>query len=227
MRRDPRGSARERYSAHAPAEALGRDGVRFRRLRRFLLRARARLRFRPAWNFGNCRLHHWMLAMYEERAQEEVWGADPEALIASGIAFPQGAREESRGRLRHRRKVEFLELLETSRMGHARGHGARRRSPGRLPHVPAAQVAVRGHRRLARCSGCARRAALPWSPGRSSFRVQGARHAGGARRRQISRREVEPQPGLPRAALGAPAGTESRNARSANAQGALELTIAP
>src|SRR5260370_38543655 len=43
-----------------------------------------------AWNFGNLQVHHWMLAMYEERAQEEVWGADPEALIASGIAFPQG-----------------------------------------------------------------------------------------------------------------------------------------
>ena len=43
-----------------------------------------------AWNFGNLQVHHWMLAMYEERAQEEVWGADPEVLIASGIAFPQG-----------------------------------------------------------------------------------------------------------------------------------------
>jgi 3-hydroxy-9,10-secoandrosta-1,3,5(10)-triene-9,17-dione monooxygenase len=31
-----------------------------------------------------------MLAMYDERAQEEVWGQDPEAIIASGIAFPQG-----------------------------------------------------------------------------------------------------------------------------------------
>jgi 3-hydroxy-9,10-secoandrosta-1,3,5(10)-triene-9,17-dione monooxygenase len=42
------------------------------------------------WNVGNLSIHHWMLALYDERAQEEVWGTDPDALIASGIAFPQG-----------------------------------------------------------------------------------------------------------------------------------------
>jgi len=50
-----------------------------------------------AWNFGNLQVHHWMLAMYEERAQEEVWGANPEALIASGIAFPQGRGKKVEG----------------------------------------------------------------------------------------------------------------------------------
>ena len=43
-----------------------------------------------AWNVGNLGIHHWMLALYDERAQDEVWGANPDALIASGIAFPQG-----------------------------------------------------------------------------------------------------------------------------------------
>lgn len=43
-----------------------------------------------AWNVANLGVHHWMLALYDERAQEEVWGANPDALIASGIAFPQG-----------------------------------------------------------------------------------------------------------------------------------------
>jgi 3-hydroxy-9,10-secoandrosta-1,3,5(10)-triene-9,17-dione monooxygenase len=43
-----------------------------------------------AWNVANLGIHHWMLALYDERAQEEVWGQDPEAIIASGIAFPQG-----------------------------------------------------------------------------------------------------------------------------------------
>ena len=42
------------------------------------------------WNVANLCIHHWMLALYDERAQEEVWGPDPDALIASGIAFPQG-----------------------------------------------------------------------------------------------------------------------------------------
>jgi len=42
------------------------------------------------WNVANLGVHHVMLALYDERAQEEVWGPNPDALIASGIAFPQG-----------------------------------------------------------------------------------------------------------------------------------------
>jgi 3-hydroxy-9,10-secoandrosta-1,3,5(10)-triene-9,17-dione monooxygenase len=42
------------------------------------------------WSAANLIIHHWMLAMYDERAQEEIWGANPDALIASGVAFPQG-----------------------------------------------------------------------------------------------------------------------------------------
>jgi 3-hydroxy-9,10-secoandrosta-1,3,5(10)-triene-9,17-dione monooxygenase len=43
-----------------------------------------------AWNVANLGVHHWMLALYDERAQAEVWGTNPDALIASGIAYPQG-----------------------------------------------------------------------------------------------------------------------------------------
>jgi 3-hydroxy-9,10-secoandrosta-1,3,5(10)-triene-9,17-dione monooxygenase len=49
------------------------------------------------WNLANLQVHHWMLAMYEERAQEEVWGANPDALIASGIAYPQGRGRKTDG----------------------------------------------------------------------------------------------------------------------------------
>jgi 3-hydroxy-9,10-secoandrosta-1,3,5(10)-triene-9,17-dione monooxygenase len=49
------------------------------------------------WNFANLQIHHWLLALYDERAQEEVWGADPEALIASGIAFAQGNGRKADG----------------------------------------------------------------------------------------------------------------------------------
>lgn len=52
------------------------------------------------WNVGNLLIHHWMLALYDERAQQEVWGADPEALIASGIAYPQGSAQRVPGGLR-------------------------------------------------------------------------------------------------------------------------------
>ena len=43
-----------------------------------------------AWNVANLAIHHWMLALYDERAQAEVWEQNPDALIASGIAYPQG-----------------------------------------------------------------------------------------------------------------------------------------
>ena len=43
-----------------------------------------------AWNVGNLGIHHWMLALFDPKIQEEVWGEDPDAIIASGIAYPQG-----------------------------------------------------------------------------------------------------------------------------------------
>jgi 3-hydroxy-9,10-secoandrosta-1,3,5(10)-triene-9,17-dione monooxygenase len=43
-----------------------------------------------SWNLANLLMHHWMLAMFDERAQEEVCGTDPDALIAAAIAYPQG-----------------------------------------------------------------------------------------------------------------------------------------
>ncbi|MEQ1774032.1 MAG: acyl-CoA dehydrogenase family protein [Burkholderiales bacterium] len=50
-----------------------------------------------SWNVVNLSIHHWMLAMYDERAQDEVWGNDPEALIAAGIAYPQGRGQKTDG----------------------------------------------------------------------------------------------------------------------------------
>lgn len=43
-----------------------------------------------SWVFANIAIHHWMLALYDERAQQEIWGANADAYIASGIAYPQG-----------------------------------------------------------------------------------------------------------------------------------------
>ena len=43
-----------------------------------------------SWNTVNLSIHEWMLALYDERAQADVWDANPEALIAAGIAYPQG-----------------------------------------------------------------------------------------------------------------------------------------
>ena len=43
-----------------------------------------------AWNLANLASHHWMLGMFEESAQDRIWGRDPDALIASSFIFPAG-----------------------------------------------------------------------------------------------------------------------------------------
>src|SRR6202051_3559759 len=43
-----------------------------------------------AWNFANLASHHWMLGMFDKRAQDLVWNKDPNALIASSFIFPAG-----------------------------------------------------------------------------------------------------------------------------------------
>ncbi|WP_430648235.1 acyl-CoA dehydrogenase family protein [Bradyrhizobium guangxiense] len=43
-----------------------------------------------AWNLANLASHHWMLGMFEPKAQDLVWGRDADALIASSFIFPAG-----------------------------------------------------------------------------------------------------------------------------------------
>ena len=43
-----------------------------------------------AWVFANLASHHRQLVQWDPQAQEEIWGDDPDALIASGIAYVQG-----------------------------------------------------------------------------------------------------------------------------------------
>ena len=43
-----------------------------------------------AWNFANLASHHWMLAMFDKRAQDLVWDEEPNTLIASSFIFPAG-----------------------------------------------------------------------------------------------------------------------------------------
>ena len=43
-----------------------------------------------AWNFANLASHHWMLGMFDPRAQAAVWDNDADALIASSFIFPAG-----------------------------------------------------------------------------------------------------------------------------------------
>jgi 3-hydroxy-9,10-secoandrosta-1,3,5(10)-triene-9,17-dione monooxygenase len=43
-----------------------------------------------AWNFANLSSHHWMLGMFDKRAQDLVWNANPDVLIASSFIFSAG-----------------------------------------------------------------------------------------------------------------------------------------
>ncbi len=43
-----------------------------------------------AWNWANYAVHHWMLAFWPVSCQDEIWDADPAALIASSVVFPAG-----------------------------------------------------------------------------------------------------------------------------------------
>jgi 3-hydroxy-9,10-secoandrosta-1,3,5(10)-triene-9,17-dione monooxygenase len=43
-----------------------------------------------AWNWVNFSAHHMMLGMFPPEAQEEIWGASRDALIASSFVFPAG-----------------------------------------------------------------------------------------------------------------------------------------
>jgi 3-hydroxy-9,10-secoandrosta-1,3,5(10)-triene-9,17-dione monooxygenase len=55
-----------------------------------------------AWNFANLASHHWMLGMFDARAQDRVWSKDANALIASSFIFPAGrARKVDGGYVLH------------------------------------------------------------------------------------------------------------------------------
>ena len=57
-----------------------------------------------AWNLANLSSHHWMLAMFDSRAQDTVWNKDANALIASSFVFPAGrARKVDGGYVLHGR----------------------------------------------------------------------------------------------------------------------------
>ena len=52
-----------------------------------------------AWNVANLASHHRTLALFSKQAQDEVWNENPDALIAAGIAYPQGRAKKVEGGL--------------------------------------------------------------------------------------------------------------------------------
>jgi 3-hydroxy-9,10-secoandrosta-1,3,5(10)-triene-9,17-dione monooxygenase len=60
-----------------------------------------------AWNFANLASHHWMLSMFEQKAQDQVWSRDADVLIASSFIFPAGRAKKVEGGYRLRGSWPF------------------------------------------------------------------------------------------------------------------------
>ena len=60
-----------------------------------------------AWNLVNLASHHWMLALFEPRAQDLVWKENPDTLIGSSFVFPGGRARKAEGGYRLRGRWPF------------------------------------------------------------------------------------------------------------------------
>jgi 3-hydroxy-9,10-secoandrosta-1,3,5(10)-triene-9,17-dione monooxygenase len=67
-----------------------------------------------AWNLANLASHHWMLGMFDKRAQDTVWEANPDALIASSFVFPAGRARKVEGGYVLRGSWPFSSGVESS-----------------------------------------------------------------------------------------------------------------
>jgi 3-hydroxy-9,10-secoandrosta-1,3,5(10)-triene-9,17-dione monooxygenase len=67
-----------------------------------------------AWNFANLASHHWMLGMFDKRAQDQVWDKDPNVLIASSFIFPAGRAMKVEGGYRLRGSWPFSSGVASS-----------------------------------------------------------------------------------------------------------------
>jgi 3-hydroxy-9,10-secoandrosta-1,3,5(10)-triene-9,17-dione monooxygenase len=50
-----------------------------------------------AWVLANLAAHHWLLGMWPQRAQDEIWGQSPDNLIGSALIFPRGRARRVEG----------------------------------------------------------------------------------------------------------------------------------
>jgi len=67
-----------------------------------------------AWCTGVLAVHSWMLGLYEESAQQEVWGEDPEVLLAASFA-PTGKAERVVDGVRLEGRWSFASACDQSR----------------------------------------------------------------------------------------------------------------
>jgi 3-hydroxy-9,10-secoandrosta-1,3,5(10)-triene-9,17-dione monooxygenase len=67
-----------------------------------------------SWVFNNLVVHNWMLGYWPEAIQDEIWKADPHALIGSSFVFPAGRAEKVDGGYRLSGKWPFSSGVDAS-----------------------------------------------------------------------------------------------------------------
>src|SRR5579863_8062587 len=67
-----------------------------------------------SWVFNNLVVHNWMLGYWPPAMQDEVWQADPHALIGSSFVFPAGHAEKAPGGYRLSGKWPFSSGIDAS-----------------------------------------------------------------------------------------------------------------
>ncbi len=83
-----------------------------------------------AWVYSNLASHSWNIGQFELRAQEDVWAGDPDALAATGLAFPCGRATPVEGGYKLSGKWPFASGIDASTWMLV---GAMTELPGRAP----------------------------------------------------------------------------------------------
>ena len=74
-----------------------------------------------AWNLANLASHHWMLGMFDKRAQDLIWNESADTLIASSFVFPAG-RDPCKRRLQIVRALAVFVGRGFKHLEYARRH---------------------------------------------------------------------------------------------------------
>jgi 3-hydroxy-9,10-secoandrosta-1,3,5(10)-triene-9,17-dione monooxygenase len=67
-----------------------------------------------SWVYNNLVVHNWMLGYWPVQIQDEIWNADPKALIGSSFVFPAGRAEKVAGGYRLSGKWPFSSGIDAS-----------------------------------------------------------------------------------------------------------------
>ncbi|HEX4192406.1 MAG TPA: acyl-CoA dehydrogenase family protein [Stellaceae bacterium] len=67
-----------------------------------------------SWVYNNLVVHNWMLGYWPTQMQDEIWNADPQALIGSSFVFPGGRAEKVAGGYRLSGKWPFSSGIDAS-----------------------------------------------------------------------------------------------------------------